>query len=548
MPSNNSELEATVKFLQDNTIFAELSRPVLRSIAAKLQELSFARTETIVTEGDSGDSFYMIREGHVQAVHINGDGEMFVLSEMNPGEGFGELALLTKQPRSCTIIARDCVKVLRLDYHDFETLYSTYPEIALRFEELRKNRVSLLEDESQSTFAISKFSANRRLQGSLDYTIISMLTKLNEATGGPEQLEHCQETGQLAQEMSKILCPMVSDELLFAGYLHEIGKISIPRDLIIRERTGQELTESERATFNGLYTASASILKPHKLIYERLGFISDLDAKEYRDMRLEAQILKVANDFMELRSMHYRNLSDDEALECISAHSGTIYNPRAVTALITNINQFKNIRKEAQLNMVRMMVKALDRKDNYTYRHSVHVSQVTSILCKRLHMSDAETRLAEIAAELHDAGKIFIDESILNAPRQLTDKEYAIMKSHAKRSADFFADVYGMDKLAAIIGAHHEKYDGTGYPQGLAGEEIPFIARIMAIADVWSALTTPRVYRGNTSMPPGKALSIMEENCAKGDFDPDIFAEFRSYIQENMPNLEANFQSRDLPR
>ena len=110
------------------------------------------------------------------------------------------------------------------------------------------------------------------------------------------------------------------------------------------------------------------------------------------------------------------------------------------------------------------------------------------------------------------------------------------MKQHAKRSADFFADIFGMDELAAIVGAHHEKYDGTGYPNVLKGEEIPFIARIMVIADVWSALTTPRVYRVDANgkpkaHPPEKALAIMDD-MANGHFDPHLYPLFREYVQE----------------
>lgn len=546
-----SNLDNIAKFIADNALFESLSRPVIRSIAEKLHEQHVAPGKIIMQEGEIGDSFYIIYKGHVRAV-LNRQGQDCILSEMGHSEGFGEMALLSDNPRSCTIKAIDEVHLLVLNREDFEYLYVRFPELALKFEELRSQRVSLLEDKELSASTISKFMSNRSSQGALDYSMLDTLCKLNEAAGGPEQAEHCKETGQLAREMSKILCPLVGEELLFAGYLHEISKIAIPREIVVKERQGQPLAPEEAEYFRGLYTKATAILQPDQVLYKRLEFIGDLDADDYHDMRLEAQILKVANDFLELRSKHYCGLSNDEAIERMTALSGTLYNPRILTSLRKNIGKFHDVRVEAQLNAMRMIVLALDQKDNYTYRHSLDVRNITAELCRRLNLSRQEQRLAEIAAELHDAGKIYIDESILNAPRRLTEAEFAIMKTHAQRSADFFADIYGMDELAKIISAHHEKFSGQGYPLGLQGEEIPFIARIMAVADVWSALTTPRVYRQSSQgkpsgMPLDKALQEMEHMAELGHFDPKIFAEFHKYAQENQQISNSSNNGRDLP-
>ena len=551
MSSDPHNLDTIAGFIADNALFESLSRPVVRSIAAQLQEQHFAPGKIVMQEGEVGDSFYIIRSGHVRAV-LNREGQDRILSEMGPGEGFGEMALLSDQPRSCTIKAIDDAHLFVLNREAFEDLYMRFPELAFKFEELRTQRVSLLEDKDLKASTVSKFTLSLSSDGVLDHSILDTLSKLNEAAGGPEQVEHCKETGQLAKEMSKILCPPVGEALLFAGYVHEIGKIAIPRELIVKERQGQPLTADEAEYFTNLYTRAGEILKPNQNLYKRLDFISDLDSACYPDMRLEAQILKVANDFLELRSKYYRNLSDAEALERMDAQSGTLYNPRILTSLHKNIGKFRDVRVEAQLNAVRMIVLALDRKDNYTYRHSLDVRNITSELGRRLHLNRQDQRLAELAAELHDAGKIYIDESILNAPRRLTEEEFAIMKTHARRSADFFADIYGMEDLEKIISAHHEKYNGQGYPLGLKGEDIPFIARIMAVADVWSALTTPRIYRQGsngkpTGMPIDKAFQEMEHMAELGHFDPNIFAEFRKYVQENQHDATICNNGRDLP-
>lgn len=199
-------------------------------------------------------------------------------------------------------------------------------------------------------------------------------------------------------------------------------------------------------------------------------------------------------------------------------------------ALEKNVRKYKDLRVEGQLNVMRMMVIALDRKDNYTYRHSMDVRDMGMKIVSRLGLGRKDQEYMRIGAELHDVGKIFIDESILNAPRKLTPEEFEIMKGHAAASADFFKDIPGMDELVSIVRAHHEKWNGTGYPDGLAGENIPFLGRVMTIADVWSALTTQRVYRTN-AFSPQKALGIMEE-MAEGHFDPNVFPIFREIIQE----------------
>lgn len=536
------------EFIASNPLFYSLNPAVIESIAEKFQVRTFPPDGLIVEEGQMGDSFYLIRVGHVRVIKMDGDEEL-VLSELGPGEGFGEMALLIDQPRSATVKAIGDVEALVLMRDDFTSLMRRIPELAEKMNKLLSERVSLLEvEEGSNEEARAKFKASRYL--TLDYSYLDLLMKLNEAAGGREQVEHCKETGQLAREMSKMLCPMVSEEILFAGYLHEIGKVSMPNELILRERQGQSLTTEEQERMQQVFTYSVEILEPNQNLHDGVAFIAAMGKTRYQDMPLEAQILKVADDFMELRSPHYRHMSDDEALAVIRSRSGTLYNPRVVAALEKNVNKFKELRVDSQLNVMRMMVIALDRKDNYTYRHSMDVRDMSVRIAARLKLGRKDMEYMRIGAELHDVGKIFIDEAILNAPRKLTDEEFEIMKTHAARSADFFADIPGMDELVAIVRAHHEKWNGRGYPDGLAGEEIPFLARIMTIGDVWSALTTPRVYRLGEDgkarrFTPEKALSIMEEMLGEGHFDPDLFPVFRELVNEMIENPANDEEGAD---
>ncbi|MBI3923987.1 MAG: HD domain-containing protein [Armatimonadetes bacterium] len=528
--SETSSLAAETRisdFIANNPLFYSLAPSVVESIAERFQLRVFCPEERIVKEGDIGDSFYLIRGGHVRVVKFQDDEEL-VLSELGPGEGFGEMALLIDQPRSATVKAIDDVEALVLMRDDFAVLTRKIPELAEKMNKLLSERVSLLETEDSNEDTRGKFRASRSI--TLDYSYLDLLMRLNEAAGGHEQVEHCKECGMLAKEMSKMLCPMVSEEILFAGYLHEIGKVSLAGELVKRERAGEPLTEEEQEKVARIFDYAVEILEPNQNLHDSVEFIRYLGRSSYQQMPLEAQILKVADDYLMLRSPGYRDLGDAEGLEIVQQGSGKLYNPRVVAALEKNVRKYKDLRVEGQLNVMRMMVIALDRKDNYTYRHSMDVRDMGMKIVSRLGLGRKDQEYMRIGAELHDVGKIFIDESILNAPRKLTPEEFEIMKGHAAASADFFKDIPGMDELVSIVRAHHEKWNGTGYPDGLAGENIPFLGRVMTIADVWSALTTQRVYRTN-AFSPQKALGIMEE-MAEGHFDPNVFPIFREIIQE----------------
>lgn len=535
MESSLTVDDSVEAFLSTNPLFYSLSPAVLASIAAKLQVKTYEVGEDIVSEGEIGDSFYLIKAGRVRVLKET-DGSQFVLSELGASEGFGELSLLIDQPRSATVRSLGPTTALKLTKDDFSDLMRAWPELASKMHRLVDERVSLLESMETGAEALSKFRADRSF--SLEYTDLHLLMELNSAAGGDEQMEHCYEVGQLAREMSRILCPMLSDEILFAGYLHEIGKVAVARQLIVRERRGEELTEQERGQFSEIFAHAVRILEPSRELHQSLHFISSLGASSYKDMPLEAQVLKVADDYLEMSSYVCRRLGVEESLERIREGSGTKYNPRVVAALEKNVRLFGDLRVESQLNVMRMMVKALDIKDNYTYRHSMDVRDMSLMIVDKLGLDRSQREYMRISAELHDVGKIFIDEEILNAPRKLSDAEFDIMKTHAARSADLFRNVPGMDELVAIVRAHHEKWNGSGYPDGLCGEEIPFLARVMTLADVWSALTTPRVYRlGDDGkarkFTPDKALAIMQE-MADGHFDPNLFEIFKSIVKEKM--------------
>jgi putative two-component system response regulator len=162
---------------------------------------------------------------------------------------------------------------------------------------------------------------------------------------------------------------------------------------------------------------------------------------------------------------------------------------------------------------------ALDLRDRETEGHSRRVTELTVKLAKTLGMSDDEIIHIRRGALLHDMGKIGVPDSILHKPAKLTDEEWAIMRRHPQLAYDMLFIIEYLRPALEIPLNHHEKWDGTGYPRGLKGEEIPIVARLFAVVDVWDALTSDRPYRPAWSQD--EALAYIREQSGK-HFDPQV--------------------------
>ncbi len=145
--------------------------------------------------------------------------------------------------------------------------------------------------------------------------------------------------------------------------------------------------------------------------------------------------------------------------------------------------------------MTTVFARCIDMKDVYTNGHSMRVAKYTSMIAKRLGKSDKEVAHIYNIALLHDIGKIGIPDKILNKPGRLDEDEYKVMKQHSSIGRDILKDVRLAPELAVGAGYHHEKYDGTGYPNGLKGDEIPEVAQIISVADTFDAMFSTRPYR-----------------------------------------------------
>ncbi len=223
----------------------------------------------------------------------------------------------------------------------------------------------------------------------------------------------------------------------------------------------------------------------------------------------------------------YRFNSDDVRL------LSTIANHVAIA--VGNIELFTSL-QEAYLATVRSLAAAVDAKDTYTRGHSDRVATYAVLIAERLGVGHEQRIALEMAAYLHDIGKIGVAEEILLKPGKLTTDEMEQMRHHPLIGANILKPVAFPWAITPIVRHHHEHFDGTGYPAGLKGEEIPLLARILTAADSYEAMTADRPYRRGLS-----AEAALEElrTCAGAQFDPRIVSLLVDIVQEEELEIES---------
>ncbi|HSS21095.1 MAG TPA: HD domain-containing phosphohydrolase [Pyrinomonadaceae bacterium] len=162
---------------------------------------------------------------------------------------------------------------------------------------------------------------------------------------------------------------------------------------------------------------------------------------------------------------------------------------------IKDLQQSADENRELFLGTVKGLAAAIDGKDPYTRGHSERVSRMSVAIAQRMDLSDEECEKIRISALLHDVGKIAIDDNILKKPAALTDDEYEIMKGHPQKGYKIMSQIRAMKEFLPGMYMHHEMINGQGYPQGLKGDEIPLMAKIVSVADTFDAMTTDRPYQ-----------------------------------------------------
>ena len=264
---------------------------------------------------------------------------------------------------------------------------------------------------------------------------------------------------------------------------------------------------------------------------------------------------------MPIRNMHYEIIGVIQVLNKIGENFSE-YDEKLLVTIGMNagiaIENSKLFEKQQQMlkeqkqlfsSFVDTLVASIDARDKITSGHSNRVKLYSKLICEEMHINKNLSDLIEQAAILHDIGKIGIKDSVLQKEGKLTPEEYAHIQEHAKITYDILSKIYNTEntmQIATIAASHHEKFDGSGYYRGLKGADIPLGGRILAVADVFDAITSKRHYRDK--MPIKSVISILIESSGS-HFDPQVIKSFLNiscnkivevFLSENNKTLSEN--------
>ena len=212
---------------------------------------------------------------------------------------------------------------------------------------------------------------------------------------------------------------------------------------------------------------------------------------------------------------------------------------------IAQMNEIKRMNKElsdtyeklekAYLDSIQTLRYAVEAKDPYTRGHSDRVSEYSVLIGQKLGLSKESIKTLQVGGLFHDIGKIGIPDSILLKEAKLTDDEYSEIKNHPSIGAHILCNAEVFQDIIPIVKHHHEKFDGTGYPGRLKGEDIPYLARIAAVADTFDAMTSKRTYRNAL---PLDVVRAEIEKCSGTQFDPEIAKVFLDILDNDYKEIE----------
>ncbi|MBI1955159.1 MAG: HD-GYP domain-containing protein [Acidobacteria bacterium] len=236
-------------------------------------------------------------------------------------------------------------------------------------------------------------------------------------------------------------------------------------------------------------------------------------------------------------------LRQGEQVDRFPTHLSTDYQATEVNVLARAFNRAAGAVRESEQRLdeateqfIETMAQTLDARDPYTAGHSDRVSANSTTLAETMGLPPEQVEIIRIGAKLHDIGKIGIPDAVLRKPGSLTQEEFALIKLHPQIGKKILEQVERFEEYLPIVELHHENHDGSGYPYGLKGEEIPFGVRIVHVADVYDAITSDRAYR--KAMTEERVWEIMMNGAGK-EFDPAVVKAFLAILRQQKVLHEA---------
>ncbi len=234
-------------------------------------------------------------------------------------------------------------------------------------------------------------------------------------------------------------------------------------------------------------------------------------------------LVKKGSDLHYLNAMHTKFLHSLQENNLYLHKQNTLLAKR-IEESTKNLTRLYEDLRHTYMRTIKVLAQAIDAKDHYTHSHSENVARFAVEIAKEMRISADEIELIREACELHDLGKIGVEDNILTKPSGLTPEEWEQIKRHPQTAAQILEPLVFLNDVTAMIRQHHEHYDGTGYPEGKKGEEILLGARILHLADAYDSMTSPRSYR---KIPFSKGEAVTEIRKHSGtQFDPIVVAAF----------------------
>ncbi len=230
----------------------------------------------------------------------------------------------------------------------------------------------------------------------------------------------------------------------------------------------------------------------------------------------------------------------DQLLLLIESGIKSIAQMRTIQKINEELTESNKKLENSYMESIEILRYTVEAKDQYTRGHSERVSDYSVLIGEKLGLSESDIHTLKIGGLFHDIGKIGVPDAVLSKPGKLTDEEFEEIKKHPTIGAQILSNATIFDDIIPIVKYHHERYDGRGYPEGLVGEDIPYLARIAAVADTYDAMRSKRPYRD--ALP----IDIVKEEFRKNigtQFDPDIAALFLDVIKNNYDEL-AQIESK----
>ncbi len=379
-------------------------------------------------------------------------------------------------------------------------------------------------------------------------TALSLMMDLDEN----RKLYHAWRVAILAERMSRDILPEYRTQIFYAGLIHDIGAISLPDHVTHYTDFRQHFKNpilfnhsakgAEIAREIGPLSIAAEMIMDHHEHWDGGGYPRGLKGN---NINLGGQILRIADTFDILARVR-PPLDLNDMKTALMSRRGYEFSDIMFELLVSTLekdNFYEEIMDDKKIseilpqivgdlppvdlascnsdlrNTVKIFAQVIDAKHSYTAGHSERVANYTYKISKALGLYEDEAEKFEIAAFLHDAGKVAIPKSILDKPAALTVEEFKLMKRHPVYTMEILSMVSKLKDLVRIAGGHHERYDGRGYPDGAVGQNIPLGARIMAVADAFDAMTSLRPYQRTKSREEAK--EVLAKNSGS-QFDPEI--------------------------